>query len=78
MLQNQMSATQAQAGRNDDGTIVPKHGHGRLRPIKPGEVRNPGGRGGPGRRRNAIAERRALRRQRNCTSFWAAMMSALR
>ena len=44
-----MNITQRKATRNDappPGTIVPRHGHGLLKPIQPGEVRNPGGRSG--------------------------------
>jgi hypothetical protein len=44
-----MSATQTKATRNDapaPGMIVPRHGHGLLKPIQKGEARNPGGKGG--------------------------------
>jgi hypothetical protein len=44
-----MSVTQVKAATNASPaprTIVPKHGNGVLRPIQPGEIRNPGGKGG--------------------------------
>ncbi len=31
---------------DDGGYIVPRHGHGRLRPFRPGEAPNPKGKGG--------------------------------
>jgi hypothetical protein len=44
-----MSTTQSKGGRNGTappGMIVPRHGGGLLKPIKKGEARNPGGKGG--------------------------------
>jgi hypothetical protein len=45
-----MSASQVKAAGNDAsaplGMVVPKHGRGLLKPIQPGEKRNPGGKGG--------------------------------
>ena len=44
-----MSDIQTKGARNGPpppGMIIPRHGGGLLRPIRPGETRNPGGKGG--------------------------------